>query len=59
MSGEELAGPPSTKAPSSALFFICTVGINKWREIQRKSILQQQQQQQQQQLPENAANALE
>ncbi|BBG96210.1 UDP-Glycosyltransferase superfamily protein [Prunus dulcis] len=34
---------------------ICTVGINKWRELQRKSILQQQQQQ----LPENAANALD
>ncbi|CAL9016969.1 unnamed protein product [Prunus brigantina] len=38
------------------ILIICTVGINKWRELQRKSILQQQQQQQ---LPETAANALE
>ncbi|CAB4277334.1 unnamed protein product [Prunus armeniaca] len=61
MSGEELAGPPAPKLLRLLYFvgagFICTVGINKWREIQRKSILQQQQQQQQ--LPENAANALE
>ncbi|CAB4307723.1 unnamed protein product [Prunus armeniaca] len=60
MSGEELAGPPAPKLLRLLYFvgagFICTVGINKWRELQRKSILQQQQQQQ---LPENAANALE
>ncbi|VVA19020.1 PREDICTED: transmembrane [Prunus dulcis] len=59
MSGEELAGPPAPKLLRLLYFvgagFICTVGINKWRELQRKSILQQQQQQ----LPENAANALE
>ncbi|KAM1474946.1 hypothetical protein ACFX2I_030898 [Malus domestica] len=35
---------------------ICTVGINKRREMQRKSMALQQQQQQ---LPENAANAHE
>ncbi|BFG29028.1 hypothetical protein CerSpe_153070 [Prunus speciosa] len=59
MSGEELAGPPAPKLLRLLYFvgagFICTVGINKWRELQNKSILQQQQQQ----LPENAANALE
>ncbi|KAM1256847.1 hypothetical protein EV1_030649 [Malus domestica] len=38
---------------------ICTVGISKRREMQRKSMALQQQQLQQQQLPENAANALE
>ncbi|ONI12417.1 hypothetical protein PRUPE_4G163600 [Prunus persica] len=60
MIGEELAGPPAPKLLRLLYFvgagFICTVGINKWRELQNMSILQQQQQQQ---LPENAANALE
>ncbi|VVA19017.1 PREDICTED: transmembrane [Prunus dulcis] len=57
MSGEELAGPPAPKLLRLLYFvgagFFCTVGINKWRELQNKSILQQQQ------LPENAANAPE
>ncbi|VVA16587.1 PREDICTED: PHAVU_005G081700g [Prunus dulcis] len=61
MSGEELASTPPPKLLRLLYFvgagFICTVGINKWLELQRKSILQQLQQQQQ--LPENAANALE
>ncbi|CAN6694165.1 unnamed protein product [Malus baccata var. baccata] len=67
MGGEEIAGPPAPKVLRLLYFvgagFICTVGINKWRDMQRKSMaLQQQQLQQQQlqqQLPENAANALE
>ncbi|XP_068338410.1 uncharacterized protein [Pyrus communis] len=63
MGGEEIAGPPAPKVLRLLYFvgagFICTVGINKWREMQRKSMALQQHQQQQQQLPENASNALE
>ncbi|CAB4277374.1 unnamed protein product [Prunus armeniaca] len=44
----------SSSSPFLNGWLICTVGINKWLELQRKSILQQQQQ-----LPENAANALD
>ncbi|KAB5534551.1 hypothetical protein DKX38_017637 [Salix brachista] len=45
---EVAAGPPGPKVLRLLYFvgagFICTVGINKWREIERKSILEQQQQ---------------
>lgn len=58
MTGEELAGPPAPKLLRLLYFagagFICTIGINKWRELQRKSMTLQQQQ-----LPKNTANALE
>ncbi|KAM5586274.1 hypothetical protein ABKV19_005268 [Rosa sericea] len=61
MTGEELAGPPAPKLLRLLYFvgagFICTVGVNKWRELQRKSLNLEQQKQQQ--LAQNAANALE
>ncbi|CAK7323089.1 unnamed protein product [Dovyalis caffra] len=47
---EAAAGPAGPKVLRLLYFvgagFICTVGINKWRELERKSILKQQQQQQ-------------
>ncbi|KAH7512661.1 hypothetical protein FEM48_Zijuj12G0114600 [Ziziphus jujuba var. spinosa] len=72
MNGEELAGPAGPKLVRLLYFLgagyllnlfrfsvICVASINKWRDLQRKSmVLQQQQQQQQQQNQENPANAL-
>ncbi|PRQ31010.1 hypothetical protein RchiOBHm_Chr5g0030781 [Rosa chinensis] len=61
MTGEELAGPPAPKLLRLLYFvgagFICTVGVNKWRELQRKSLNLEQQKQQQ--LAQNTANTLE
>ncbi|XP_050368934.1 uncharacterized protein LOC126787039 [Argentina anserina] len=61
MTGEELAGPPAPKLLRLLYFvgagFICTVGVNKWRELQRKSVILEQQKQKQ--LARNTANALE
>nr|XP_011460793.1 PREDICTED: uncharacterized protein LOC105350460 [Fragaria vesca subsp. vesca] len=61
MTGEEIAGPPAPKLVRLLYFvgaaFICTVGINKWRELQRKSLNLEKQKQQQ--LAQNTANALE
>ncbi|XP_015899209.3 uncharacterized protein LOC107432557 [Ziziphus jujuba] len=62
MNGEELAGPAGPKLVRLLYFlgagFICVASINKWRDLQRKSMVLQQQQQQQQQNQENPANAL-
>ncbi|GAV60709.1 hypothetical protein CFOL_v3_04238 [Cephalotus follicularis] len=47
MTGEEPAGPPGPKVLRLLYFvgagFICTAAINKWRELERKSLLQKQQ----------------
>ncbi|WRX29195.1 hypothetical protein QQP08_021682 [Theobroma cacao] len=41
MTGEEAAGPPGPKVLRLLYFagaaFIFTIGINKWRELERKS----------------------
>ncbi|EOY13323.1 hypothetical protein QUC31_002264 [Theobroma cacao] len=46
MTGEEAAGPPGPKVLRLLYFagaaFIFTIGINKWRELERKSVQQQQ-----------------
>ncbi|KAK7273419.1 hypothetical protein RIF29_14468 [Crotalaria pallida] len=48
MTGEEVAGPPGPKIFRLFYFVgagvVCTIAINKWREYERKMILQQQQQ---------------
>ncbi|GMN54362.1 hypothetical protein TIFTF001_023496 [Ficus carica] len=53
MNGEEVAGPAGPKLVRLLYFvgagFICTVGINKWRDFQRKSLLSQHNQNLQQQ----------
>jgi hypothetical protein len=44
------------------LAVICTVGINKWREIERKSILEQQQQEKKMKsdfLPRSSTNSVQ
>ncbi|CAM8946552.1 hypothetical protein QQ045_015607 [Rhodiola kirilowii] len=45
--GEEMAGPVAPKFVRFMYFvgagFVCTAVINKWRDLERKSILQQQQ----------------
>ncbi|KAJ9153495.1 hypothetical protein P3X46_026925 [Hevea brasiliensis] len=55
MTIEEAAGPAGPKVLRLLYFvgagFICTVAINKWREVERKSI--QKQHQQQSHLPPN------
>ncbi|XVF88005.1 hypothetical protein PTKIN_Ptkin19aG0014600 [Pterospermum kingtungense] len=47
MTGEEAAGPPGPKVLRLLCFvgagFLLTIGINKWREIERRSVQQQQQ----------------
>ncbi|XVF18610.1 hypothetical protein REPUB_Repub11eG0037400 [Reevesia pubescens] len=49
MTAEEAAGPPGPKVLRLLIFvgagFLFTIGINKWREIERKSVQQQEQQQ--------------
>ncbi|KAL5564539.1 hypothetical protein UlMin_028260 [Ulmus minor] len=53
MNGEEIAGPPGPKLLRLICFvgaaFICTVGVNKWRDFQQKSLVLQQEQKQHQQ----------
>ncbi|EXB22357.1 hypothetical protein L484_004350 [Morus notabilis] len=58
MNGEEFSGPAGPKLVRLLYFvgagFICVVGINKWRDFQRKSMLSQHDQklhQQQQKQP--------
>ncbi|KAJ7981839.1 Transmembrane protein [Quillaja saponaria] len=50
MTGEEVAGPAGPKVLRLLSFvgagFICTVAINKWRELERKAILREQQREQ-------------
>ncbi|OWM81445.1 uncharacterized protein LOC116192159 [Punica granatum] len=47
--GEEVSGPAGSKVLRLLYFvgagFICTAAINKWRELERKSLQRQQQQQ--------------
>ncbi|OIW11586.1 hypothetical protein TanjilG_15280 [Lupinus angustifolius] len=48
MTGEEISGPPGPKM-FRLFFFVgagvfCTFAINKWRDYERKTIIQQQQQ---------------
>ncbi|XP_038897241.1 uncharacterized protein LOC120085366 [Benincasa hispida] len=49
MAGEEVAGPAGPKVLRLLYFagagFIFTIAINKWREIERNSLLEQQQKQ--------------
>ncbi|CAJ2659624.1 hypothetical protein L195_g002511 [Trifolium pratense] len=51
MTGEEFSGPPGPKLMRLVYFVgagvACTVAINKWREFESKSIIQQQQQKKQ------------
>ncbi|XWS27351.1 hypothetical protein CRYUN_Cryun26dG0107700 [Craigia yunnanensis] len=46
MAGEEAAGPPGPKVLRLLYFvgagFLFTIGINKWRQLERKSVQQQQ-----------------
>ncbi|XP_039026551.1 uncharacterized protein LOC120160205 [Hibiscus syriacus] len=46
MTAEEAAGPPGPKVLRLLIFFgagfLFTIGINKWREIERKQAQQQQ-----------------
>ncbi|KAF8025864.1 hypothetical protein BT93_F2638 [Corymbia citriodora subsp. variegata] len=64
MTAEEMSGPPGPKALRLLYFvgagFICTAAINKWRELERKSLQQQQQQQHglKDQSPRGPANAV-
>ncbi|CAJ1957575.1 unnamed protein product [Sphenostylis stenocarpa] len=48
MTGEEISGPPGPKLIRLVFFIgagvICTTAINKWREYERNTIVQQQQQ---------------
>ncbi|OMO74750.1 hypothetical protein CCACVL1_16485 [Corchorus capsularis] len=61
MTGEEAAGPPGPKAVRLLCFvsagFVVTVGINKWRELEQKSVQQQRGIHQQQKIlsPANSA----
>ncbi|WJX67686.1 hypothetical protein P8452_52132 [Trifolium repens] len=52
MTGEEFSGPPGPKLMRLVYFVgagvACTVAINKWREFESKSIIQEQQQQKKQ-----------
>ncbi|CAM8877123.1 hypothetical protein QQ045_019535 [Rhodiola kirilowii] len=47
LGAEEFAGPPAPKIVRLMYFvgaaIVCTAAINKWRDLERKSILQQQQ----------------
>ncbi|KAK2638735.1 hypothetical protein Ddye_026530 [Dipteronia dyeriana] len=47
MTGEEIAGPAAPKVLRFVYFisagFICTAAINKYRELERKSLLKKQQ----------------
>ncbi|XP_014521537.1 uncharacterized protein LOC106778136 [Vigna radiata var. radiata] len=49
MTGEEVSGPAGPKLIRLVFFIgagvICTTAINKWREYERNTIIQQQQQQ--------------
>ncbi|KAG7037451.1 hypothetical protein SDJN02_01078 [Cucurbita argyrosperma subsp. argyrosperma] len=49
MTGEEVAGPAGPKVLRLLYFvgagFVFTIAMNKWREIERKSLLQQRQKQ--------------
>ncbi|KAK7309448.1 hypothetical protein RJT34_06189 [Clitoria ternatea] len=49
MTGEEISGPPGPKLIRLIYFVgagvICTAAINKWRDYEKKTIIQQQQQQ--------------
>ncbi|KAK7279845.1 hypothetical protein RJT34_24904 [Clitoria ternatea] len=49
MTGEEISGPPGPKLLRLIYFVgagvICTVAINKWRDYEKKTTIQQQQQQ--------------
>ncbi|XP_011044076.1 PREDICTED: uncharacterized protein LOC105139362 [Populus euphratica] len=63
---EAAAGPAGPKVLRLLYFvgagFICTVGINKWREIERKSILEQQQQEKKMKndfLPRSSTNSVQ
>ncbi|XP_018849225.1 uncharacterized protein LOC121236197 [Juglans microcarpa x Juglans regia] len=60
MTGEEVAGPAAPKVLRLLYFvgagFICTAAINKWRQLERKAMLQKQQGNQ---LPEDSANAVQ
>ncbi|KAK2368078.1 hypothetical protein P8452_56290 [Trifolium repens] len=51
MTGEEFSGPPGPKLMRLVYFVgagvACTVAINKWREFESKSIIQEQQQKKQ------------
>lgn len=45
MTGEEAAGPPGPKVLRLLCFvgagLLCTIGINKWQQLERKSVQQQ------------------
>ncbi|KAK7335259.1 hypothetical protein VNO80_27036 [Phaseolus coccineus] len=49
MTAEEISGPPGPKLLRLVFFIgaavICTTAINKWREYERNTIVQQHQQQ--------------
>ncbi|KAL3736137.1 hypothetical protein ACJRO7_025138 [Eucalyptus globulus] len=61
MTGEEISGPAGPKAIRLLYFvgagFICVAAINKWRELERKS-LQEQQHGLKEQSPHDPANAV-
>ncbi|MED6158716.1 hypothetical protein PIB30_035340 [Stylosanthes scabra] len=48
MTGEEVSGPAGPKVLRLLYFIgagvICTVGINKWRDYERKTLIHQQKQ---------------
>ncbi|XP_022718034.1 uncharacterized protein LOC111276552 [Durio zibethinus] len=58
MTAEEAAGPPGPKVLRLLIFvgagFLFTIGINKWRELERKSIQQRQEIHQQQEILSSA-----
>ncbi|XP_061370803.1 uncharacterized protein LOC133313446 [Gastrolobium bilobum] len=68
MTGEEVSGPAGPKLIRLVWFVgagvICTAAINKWREFERKAIIQQHQQQQEvgsngvPQTPNNSSNSV-
>ncbi|KAJ0046706.1 uncharacterized protein LOC116145573 [Pistacia vera] len=61
MTGEEISGPAGPKVLRLLYFvgagFICTAAINKWRELERKSL--QKKQQESNILTESSANAVQ
>ncbi|XP_044473119.1 uncharacterized protein LOC123201610 [Mangifera indica] len=61
MTGEEMSGPPGPKVLRLLYFvgagFICTAAINKWRELERKSL--QKKQQESNLLTDDAANSVQ
>ncbi|XP_027344059.1 uncharacterized protein LOC113856442 [Abrus precatorius] len=61
MTGEEVSGPAGPKLLRLIYFIgagvICTAAINKWREYERKTIIQQRLQQQQQEVAETQCSS--